>query len=97
MSRFAEIDFENKQLTPIYGYWSHPLVSLEQALQHILPLINQLDHYINVAKENCTYPSEHCPTRDESAAIYLYTMEWGKDSSYRVLNRALRSEDRSSL
>ena len=24
-------------------------------------------------------------------------MEWGNDSFYRVLNRALRSEDRSSL
>jgi hypothetical protein len=97
LSRFAEIDFENKHLTPIYGYWNHPLVPLEQALQPILPMINQLDRYIKVAKENCTHPSEHSLTREESAALYLYTMEWGKDSFYRVLNRALRSEDRTSL
>jgi hypothetical protein len=96
-SRFADIDFENKQLTPIYGYSSYPLVPLEQALQPIIPLINQLDRYIKVAKENCTYPPAHCLTYDESAALYLYTMECGKDSFYRVLNRALRSEDRSSL
>ena len=97
MSRFTEKEFENKQLTPIYGYWSYPLVPLEEALEPILPLINQLDRYIQVAKENCTYPSEHNLTRDESAALYLYTMEWGDESFYRVLNRALRLEDRSLL
>ena len=97
LGRFADIDLENKQLMPIYGYWSYPLVSLEQALQPILPLINQLDRYIKVAKDSCTYPCEHKLTHDESAALYLYTMEWGQESFYRLLNRALRAEDRSSL
>ncbi|CAF4150246.1 unnamed protein product [Adineta steineri] len=35
--------------------------------------------------------------RDESAAIYLYTMELGESSFNQVINRALRAEDRSSL
>jgi len=96
-TRFADVNFETKQLTPVYGYSSYPLVSLEQALQPISPLIKQLDRYIKVAKQNCTCPPEYRLTYDESAAIYLYTMEWGRSSFYRVLNRALRSEDRSSL
>lgn len=97
LTRFADVEFDSKPLAPIYGYWSHPLVSLDEALKPISPLIPQLDRYVKTAKGHCIYPSDHGLTRDESAALYLYTMEWGKESFYRVLNRALRSEDRSSL
>lgn len=97
LTRFADVDFDSKPLTPVYGFWEFPLVSLEEAVKPISHLINNLDRYVKLAKENCTYPNEHDLTRDESAGVYLYTMEWGKDSLYRVLNRALRNEDRSSL
>ena len=97
MSRYNDVQFDNTQLPPIYGYWSQPLVPLEQALQSIRPPIDQLPRYIQVAKKHCRYPSEHRLSRDESAAVYLYTMEWGDESLYRVLNKALRSEKRREL
>jgi hypothetical protein len=97
MSRFVDHEFDNKQLPPISGYWSENLVPLEQALEPIVPRIEQLDRSIKTAKKHCHFPSEHGLTHDESAAVYLYTMEGGDNSFYRVLNRALRSEDRSAL
>ncbi|CAF3444580.1 unnamed protein product, partial [Rotaria sp. Silwood2] len=36
-------------------------------------------------------------TQDESASIYIYTIEWGNSSLYRVLNKALRSKKRQAL
>jgi hypothetical protein len=97
MSRFVDTEFDNKQLPPISGYWSEKLVSLEQALELIVPRIEQLDRSIKAAKKHCHFPSEHGLTHDESAALYLYTMEGGDNSFYRVLNHALRSEDRPAL
>ncbi|CAF5010101.1 unnamed protein product, partial [Rotaria sp. Silwood1] len=97
MNRYADIDLEEKRLPPIYGYWSHPLVSLEEALKPIIPTIDQLSRYIQVAKQHCHFPSEHGLTRDESAAVFLYTMEWGDKSFYRVFNQAVRSKDRRGL
>lgn len=97
MSRFTDIDLENKNLPAICGYWSVKLVSLEQALQPIEPLIEELGRSIKAAKKYCRFPSEHGLTHDESAAVYLYTMEAGESSFYLVLNQALRSENRPAL
>ena len=98
MSRFIDTELDNKQVAPIYGYWNEELVSLEQALELIKPRIAQLNRSIKAAKKHCRFPSEHDLTRDESSALFLYTMEGGGDNSfYRVLNRALRSEDRPAL
>jgi hypothetical protein len=97
MSRYVDTAFENKQLPPICGYWSEKLVPLEEALKPIAPRIEQLHRSIRAAKKYCRVPSEHGLTHDESAALYLYTMEGGENSFYRVLNQALRSEDRPAL
>jgi hypothetical protein len=97
MNRFVDTEIDNKQLAPICGYWSEQLVSLEQALELIKPHIEQLNRSIKAAKKHCHFPSEHGLSRDESAALFLYTMEGGDNSFYRVLNRALRSEDRPAL
>jgi hypothetical protein len=59
--------------------------------------INELDEFIKIAKTECHFPSEHGLTREESASIYLYTMDWGDQSLYRLLNEALRVKDRSVL
>ena len=96
-SRFYDIDFSGKELPPIFGYWSQPLMPLEPALKSVSMHIDRLPQYIEVAKRNCHYPSDLGLTLDESAAVYLYTMEWGKDSFYRALNQALRCEDRNTL
>jgi hypothetical protein len=97
MNRFIECELEKKDLTPIAGYWAYPLVSLEQALEPVSSQIEQLDRSIKEAKKHCHYPSKHGLTHDESAAIFLYTMEAGDYSFYRILNKILREEDRSKV
>ncbi|CAF1224096.1 unnamed protein product [Adineta steineri] len=97
MHRFTDIESTSKQLPPIYGYQTHQLVPLSKALEPISSTIDQLNSSVKTAKNECRVPSKYGLTRDESAAVYLYTMEWGENSFYQVLNRALRAEDRSSL
>jgi hypothetical protein len=97
MLRFTNIDHKPTRTSPVYGYLTHPLLPLRQALDPILPRINQLEEFIKIAKTQCYFPSEHGLTREESAAIYLYTMEWGEQSLYLVLNKELRNSDRSVL
>ena len=97
MLRFTNVDHTMRKLPPIYGYQSHPLLSLRKALNPILSRIDRLDEYITIANRECHFPSEHGLTGDESASIYIYTMDWGEQSLYRVLNETLRVEDRSVL
>ncbi|CAF1109334.1 unnamed protein product [Adineta steineri] len=97
MHRFGDIDVSFKRLPPIYGYRSEKLVSVEKALEPIESQINELQYYIKIAKKHCHFPSERGLTRDQSAAVYIYTMEWGETTLYRVLNIALRSENRQAL
>jgi hypothetical protein len=96
-NRFGDIDTSSKRLPPVYGYRSEKLVSIEKALEPIEPHIDELPYYIKIAKRHCHYPSEHGLSKDQSAAIYIYTMEWGETTLYRVLNKALRSENRQAL
>ncbi|CAF1232127.1 unnamed protein product [Adineta steineri] len=97
MHRFTDIESTSKRLPPVYDYLTYQLVPLSEALEPISSTVDQLDHFSEVAKTECHFPSEYGLTPDESAAVYLYTMEWGENSFNRVLNRALRAEDRSSL
>ena len=97
MNRFGDIEASFKKLPPVYGYHSEKLMSLEQALEPIQAQINELPIYVKTAKRYCHFPSEHGLTRNQSAAIYIYTMEWGETTLYRVLNKALRSEERQKL
>lgn len=98
MNRYSDIDLKNKRLPPVGGYWNEDIVSLEEALEPSpSPRLNELNRSIRTAKKYCTFPSEHGLTHDESAAVYLYTMEGGENSFYKVLNEALRSENRPAL
>ena len=97
MNRFGDIEASNKRLPPVYGYHAEELVAIEQALQPIESQIKELPRFIKIAKKHCHYPSEHGLSKDQSASIYLYTMEWGDTTLYRVLNKALRSENRQAL
>ena len=97
MNRFGDINASFKRLPPVYGYRSEKLVSIEKALEPIVPQIDQLPYYIKIAKKHCHFPSEHGLAKDQSAAIYIYTMEWGETTLNRVLNQALRSENRQAL
>ncbi|CAF3174249.1 unnamed protein product [Rotaria socialis] len=97
MNRFGDIDASNKRLPPVYGYHSEKLVPIEKALEPIVPHIDELPRYIKIAKKHCHFPPEHGLSQDQSAAVHIYTMEWGDTTLYRVLNRALRSENRQAL
>ena len=89
-------------LEPIWGYAHEPLTSLTEACTPLHNLISRLEPHIWVALENSKSPSDNL-TQDESAAIYLYTMEWEPldnepdGSLYKHLNRVLKSSDRSKL
>lgn len=95
--RFADIDVTEKNLPPIFGYRNAPLVSLEEAVNGLLSKVLGLDEQVKWAKKRCHFPSEHGLTKDESAAIYLYTMEGGVENFYEIINNALRSRDRPAL
>jgi hypothetical protein len=97
MSRYLDIEIDNKKLPPIGAYWQHTLLPLREALQPVMSRFDQLDRSIDEAIKQCCYPSKHQLTRDESAAVFLYTMDGGDNSFYRVLNEALRSENRRAL
>ena len=97
MNRFGDIDCLFKKLSPVYGFRSAKVVSLEEALQPIEPQIEELAYYIRIAKRHCHFPNDRGLSKDQSASIYIYTMEWGETSLYRVLNEALRSENRQAL
>ncbi|CAF1351956.1 unnamed protein product [Rotaria sordida] len=97
MNRFGDIDVSFKRLPVVYGYRSQKLVPIEKALEPIEPQIDNLPYWIKIAKRSCHFPSEHGLSRDQSAAIYIYTMEWGEATLYRTLNKALRSENRQGL
>ena len=88
---------DDKDLSPIYGYLNQPLLPLEQAVEPIEGQIDGLAEFIKVAKDRCHYPNKDGLSRDQAAAVYLYTMEWGTNSFYRILNAVLRSSDRQSL
>ncbi|CAF0902732.1 unnamed protein product [Adineta steineri] len=97
MNRFGDIDCSFKKLTPVYGFLNAELVTIEKALQPIESQIANLPHFIKIAKQYCRRSSEHGLTHDESASIYIYTMEWGEQSLYCVLNQTLRNENRHLL
>ena len=97
MNRFGDIDYSFKRLPPVYGYRTEKIVSLEKALEPIESHIDELPRFIKTAKRHCHFPSEHDLSKDQSAAVYIYTMEWGDTTLYRVLNNALRSENRQAL
>jgi hypothetical protein len=97
MNRFCDIDCSFKRLPPVYGFYAEDIVSIEKALEPIEPHINQLPRFIKIAKKHCHYPSEHGLSKDQSAAVYIYTMEWGNTTLSHVLNNALRSDNRQAL
>lgn len=75
----------------IEGYEKEPVVSLEEALGPFHGEIDQLPERIKEAKTKCYYPSKHQLTRDESAAIYIHSMNWKKTCVYDKLQAALKS------
>ncbi|CAF2994211.1 unnamed protein product [Rotaria sp. Silwood2] len=87
-------------LCPFIGYAQEhilPLLDVCIPLQLIIPDILK---YASMALQRIPdYPPDNL-TRDESAAIHLYTMEWDDDTNgslYSHLNYALRKGDQEEL
>ncbi|CAF0738726.1 unnamed protein product [Adineta steineri] len=96
--RFTDIELENKRLPACCGYITWKLLSLQDAMKQLQGPLQQIDYFVKEAKRHCLYPNDHNLTKDESAAVYIYTMEMADDSCvYRVLNQTLRAEDRSKV
>jgi hypothetical protein len=82
-------------LAPIGGYGKMPLVSLEKAVEELVPILPDVQSHAYVAKQRCKKPADGL-SQDESASIMLYTMGWEPldECLYIVLNDTLRSADR---
>jgi hypothetical protein len=91
VNTFSELEEANR--SPIFGYEDLPLLTLEEAVEKIIPLIPHLMDYVATAKEKYNRHSSLL-TRDESAAIYLYSMG---TSFFSCLNKTLRAENRGAL
>ena len=92
-------DHTTRRLSPIAGYEKEPLVSLRQACQPLKSIINnELDKFIKQALDSCKTPKDGL-TQDESAALFLYTIDWTiRDKSlYYIFNATLRDENREKL
>jgi hypothetical protein len=86
-------ELEDANRSPIFGYEDLPLLTLEEAVEKIIPPIDRLMDYIATAKKKYNRHSTLL-TRDESAAIYLYSMP---TPFFTRLNDTLRAENRHEL
>jgi len=99
IARLCDFTSEPKRmLPPIKGYEKGPIVTIDQAIEPLIPLVPDLEEMIWTVKENCQNPQDHLSS-DESASIMLYTLEWmpRENSFYFILNQALRSQNRQQL
>ncbi|CAF2118494.1 unnamed protein product [Rotaria magnacalcarata] len=97
--RVSDISQEpDKMLLPIGGYHEKPLVSLEEAIDPLVPLVPDIKRKAWIAKLNSKDPADNL-TPDESASIMLYSIEWMKqeESLCYILNSTLRKANRDLL
>jgi hypothetical protein len=85
--------FQEANQNPIFDYDDLPVVTLEEAVEKIIPIVPDVIDHVSKAKENCNRNSTFL-THDESAAIYLYSMPI---LFFSRLNTALRAENRRAL
>ncbi|CAF5094180.1 unnamed protein product, partial [Rotaria sp. Silwood1] len=96
--RFYRISISTLNLLELVdGYLNEPIVSLEEALEPVARTIIGLPTYIEEAKAKCHYPSKHGLSRDESAAIYIYTMPLKKKTFFDHFQEAWNSRSRSTM
>ncbi|CAF1488706.1 unnamed protein product [Adineta steineri] len=79
--------------SPIFGYEDSPILTLEDSVEKLTPFVPRIKDYVMTAKNKCNQHSDLL-TKDESAAIYLYSMA---SSFFSSLNTALRAENRHAL
>lgn len=103
VSRVTNVEVDFKFLSPFHGWEKAPLVTLPESTEALEELIEHLGDHVEIALDFADdYLASHddCNlTRDEIAAIHLYTQGWlpAKNSLYFVLNDRLRQEDRKVM
>lgn len=97
MARFTGFESTAAESSPVQDFWRHPLVPLKTALQPVSHRIRQVDFYLRRAMDLCHFPSQYRLTREESAAIYLYTMDGGGHSFYKTINKDLRTNSHVNI
>lgn len=96
--RFTDVELENKRLPACFGYIAWKILPLEETMKDLRSPLPEIDRFVKLAKRLCTYPNQQGLSKDEAAALYLYTMEMAEDSCiYRILNHTLRFEDRTKV
>jgi hypothetical protein len=100
MMRYLDIE-ENpgRKLMPIEGYADRPLVSLEDAVEPLVNIVHDVKKKVAWAKWKCEDPPADKLTKDQSASIILYSMQWEPNNKclYFALNATLRDENRNKL
>ncbi|CAF0884792.1 unnamed protein product [Adineta steineri] len=97
--RFSDFTSEpTLMLQPILGYEEKPVVSLEEAIHPLIPLVPEVERMVWTVKQK-NFDGQHVLTNDEAASILLYTLEWKpRDKSfYIILNNTLQAADRQLL
>jgi hypothetical protein len=98
--RFVDVSTEpDKILPPLpHSSESESIPTLLDAIKPSEHLVENLRKKAEEALSICKNPKDKL-SRDQSAALYLYSMQWpkGKHSFYDMFNRALRNEDRTKL
>lgn len=98
--RFSDIEPDpHRRLSPIQGYADKPLVPLEEAVEPLISLVHDVKRMAKSAKWQCSDSPTNNLTREQSAAIRLYSMEWEPRDQclYFVLNATLRDQNRQKL
>ena len=98
--RFLDVETDPaKKLMPIEGFANEPLVSLEEAVKPLVGAVRDIEAKAAQAKWKCEDRPADGLTRDQSAAIILYSMQWSPaaDSLFVILNKTLRDENRNQL
>ncbi|CAF2143907.1 unnamed protein product [Rotaria magnacalcarata] len=97
--RFLDADQEpRRMLQPIEGYQKLALLTLEKSVESIVFCCPDIVRRAFIAMSNCENPADGLD-QNESAAIFLYTMEWEpiEECLYYALNKTLRTENRQRL
>ena len=89
----------SKNREPISGYAQELILPLIDACAPLVEIVQDIAVYAEIALESTPHEPADGLTRDESASIRLYTMEWedSYDSLYSKLNYTLRESDREKL
>lgn len=81
----------------IYGYKDERLTSIDEALKNFHTTIPHLQKQIKEAKDKARCPSEHGLSKDEAAAIYIFTKQKNVYNMYHYLQAAMTLNNPSEI